>query len=185
MKRQLADEPSIKKELDKIVENPNLKKEILIFCGKIMCEEIKKIITYIKEPILSILNYEKESEDVLFKSMKTIDLLLGTTMTYFADVYLLARMFKDFDMSEMEKKAYKGVIDQPSRANNIIIYCGDNHAKNYRNFLESIGFNRIDHSGDLTEDVTKPILNTPKNCLDMRNIKQPLFSGMIYQHDRK
>ena len=185
MKRQLADEPSIKKELDKIVENPNLKKEILIFCGKIMCEAIKKNITYIKEPILNILNYEKESEDVLFKSMKTIDLLLGTTMTYFADVYLLARMFKDFDMSEMEKKAYKGATDQPIRANNIIIYCGDNHAKNYRNFLENIGFNRIDHSGDLTEDIIKPIPNTPKNCLDMRNIKQPLFSGMIYQHARK
>ena len=28
--------------------------------------------------------------------------------------------------------------------------------------------------------VNKPILNTPKNCLDMRNIKQPLFSYKRY-----
>lgn len=97
-------------------------------------------------------------------------------MSYFADVYLLARMFKNFDMSDMEKKTYKNSTDQPIHANNIIIYCGNMHAIKYREFLSSIGFNDIDHAGNLTEDIKKQIPNTPKNCLDMRNIKQPLFS---------
>ena len=184
MKRQLKDEPSIKKELGKIVENPNLKKEILTFYGKIMSKKITKFITYIKGPILHILNYEKESDDVLFKSMDYINTFLSRPMTLFADVYLLARMFKDFDMSEMEKKAYKGATDQPIRANNIIIYCGSFHAKNYRNFLESIGFNLNNHSGNLTETMKKRILNTPKNCLDMTNIKQPFFSYKPYDLEK-
>jgi len=140
---------------------------------------------YIKEDILNILNYNEESDDVLFESMKTLNIFLTRTMTFFADVYLLARMFKDFDMSEMEKKAYKGATDQPNRAKNIIIYCGNLHAKNYRRFLKSIGFNEIDHSGDLTETISKPIPGTPKNCLDMRNIKQPLFSYKRYDLQKK
>jgi len=181
MKKQLAEEPNIKKELDKIVENPQLKTKILNFYGKKMCKEINRIIIVIKKSVINILNYEKESEDVLFESMETVELFLTQTMTYFADVYLLARMFKDFDMSEMEKKAYKGATDQPIRAKNIIIYCGDIHATNYREFLKLRGFEEIEeHMGDLTEDIAYPIPNTPKNCIDMRNIKQPLFSYKRY-----
>jgi hypothetical protein len=136
MKKQLAEEPSIKKELGKIVENPKLKTKILTFCGKMICKEIKKNIKYIKQSGINILNYEKESEDVLFESMEKIELLLSESMTIFADAYLLARVFKNFNMSEMEKKAYKGATDQPDHANNIIIYCGNTHANKYRNFLE-------------------------------------------------
>jgi len=181
MKKQLEDEPSIKKELGKIVENPQLKIKILNFCGKKICKEMKDIITYIKEKVINILNYEKESEDVLFKSMEAVELFLTQSMILFADVYLLARVFKDFDMSEMEKKAYKGATDQPIRANNIIIYCGDIHANNYRNFLKSIGFEEIEKAaGDLTEEPAYPIPNTPKNCLDMKKIKQPFFSYKRY-----
>ena len=180
MKKQLAEEPSIKKELDKIVENQNLKTEILTFYGEIICKEIKGIIRFIKKDVINILNYEKETEDVLFESMNSVKILFLNTMVCFADVYLLARMFKDFDMSEMEKKAYKGATDQPIRANNIIIYCGNLHANNYRNFLESIGFDEIDRTGYFKEDISKPIQNTPKNCIDMRKIQQPLFSYKRY-----
>ena len=180
MKKQLTENPYIKKELDKIIENPELKTEILSFYGELISTEITRIIIYTKKCILNILNYEKESIDVVFDSMKFTSIVLVTTMSYFADVYLLARMFKDFDMSEMEKKAYKGATDQPIRANNIIIYCGNLHAISYRDFLESIGFNQIDHSGNLKERKGNPIPNTPKNCLDMRNIQQPLFSYNRY-----
>jgi hypothetical protein len=112
--------------------------------------------------------------------MEKIELLLSQTMTIFADAYLLARVFKNFNMSEMEKKAYKGATDQPIHANNIIIYCGNTHANKYRNFLELIGFEEIEHAGDLTEDPAYPIPNTPKNCLDMKKIKQPFFSYKRY-----
>ena len=185
MKKQLAEEPYIKKNLDKIKENPELKTEILTFYGNILCKKIEKIKSYIKKDILNILNYNEQSDDVLFKSMDALNALLSRSMTFFADVYLLGRMFKDFDMSEMEKKAYKGAIDQPNRAKNIIIYCGAFHAKNYTRFLESIGFNEIDHSGDLTETITKPNADTPKYCLDIRNIKQPFFSYKRYDLQKK
>jgi len=180
MKKQLTENPYIKKELDKIIENPELKTKILTFYGKKICKETMSVMKFIKQKFINILNYKQKPEDVLFKSMSYIELLFGSTMTFFADVYLLGRMFKNFDMSEIEKKAYKGATDQPIRANNIIIYCGDNHANNYREFLLSIGFNKIDHSGNLSEDITKPIPNTPKNCLDMRKIKQPFFSYKRY-----
>lgn len=177
MKKQLAEEPSIKKELGKIVENPQLKTKILTFCGKMICKEIKKNIKYIKQSGINILNYEKESEDVLFESMENIELLLSGSMTIFADAYLLARVFKNFDI---KKKAHKGETDQPIHANNIIIYCGNTHANKYRNFLQRIGFEEIEHAGDLTEDPAYPIPNTPKNCLDMKKIKQPFFSYKRY-----
>ena len=185
IKKQLEEDQYIKKELDKIIENRELKTEILSFYGEIISKEIEEVIPFIKKDILNILNYMEETDEVLFKSMNSIYTFLMRIMSYFADVYLLARMFKDFDMSEMEKKAYKGATDQPIRANNIIIYCGDMHAINYRNFLESIGFNEIDHAGDLTEDIRKPIPNTPKYCLDMRQIKQPLFSYKRYDLQKK
>ena len=96
----------------------------------------------------------------------------------FADGYLLARVFKDFNMDKMDEKAYKGATHQPNRAHNIIIYAGDAHADNYRNFLSYIGFTEIDSLGI---DLEKPnpyahIPNMPRNCLDMRNINQPFFS---------
>ena len=182
MKKQLEDESYIKKELGKI-EDKELKRSILTFFGDLISKEITIIMPSIKQSVINTLNYDKISEYELFKSMTLLDSYFGTTMSYFTDVYLLGRMFKIFDISEMEK-AYEGAVDdqhrQPNRANNIIIYCGDNHAKNYRNFLESIGFNEIDHTGDLKEDILKPIPKTPKNCVDMRKIKQPFFSYKRY-----
>ena len=66
------------------------------------------------------------------------------------------------------KKTDKSYFDQPNRAHNIIIYCGDEHADNYRGFLSSMAFH------DITYNLTK-IPNIAKNCLDMRKIKQPFF----------
>ena len=176
MEKQLEENQYIKKELDKIIENKELKMLILNFYKKLTSEEVIKYYDILQKISLDLVNYEKISNDILFKSMEYIPLFLSKIMSCFADVYLLARIFKNFDMSEMEKKAYKGSTDQPIHANNIIIYCGNLHAIKYREFLSSIGFNDIDHVGNLTEDILNQIPNTPKNCLDMRKIKQPLFS---------
>jgi hypothetical protein len=176
MEKQLEENFHTKKELDKIIDNQHLKMLILNFYKKLLSQTIRENYTYLKPNILKLLNYEKESDDELSQAMQNIDNWLMFEVSYFADVYLLARIFKNFDISEMEKKAYKGSTDQPIHASNIIIYCGDLHAYNYRNFLSSIGFKDIDHTGNLTEKVTYKIPNTPKNCLDMRKIKQPFFS---------
>jgi hypothetical protein len=172
MEKQLEENPYIKKELDKI-NNKKLKPFILNFFGKLVCKELLEIIPNIKVHILKIINYQKNSDDVLLDSMNTITNYLGTTLIHFADVYLIARVFKDFDMKKKKDKSY---FDQPNRAHNIIIYCGNSHANNYRDFLSSMGFHDIDHTGNLREKPQKRIFNTPKNCVDMRKIKQPFFS---------
>jgi hypothetical protein len=175
IEKQLEENPYIKKEFDKIAHN-QLKTSILTFYADLLSKETIRILSYIKEDILIILNHEKESDDILFNSIYRIELLFGSAMVYFSDVYLLGRMFKDFDMSEMEEKAYAGSTDQPINAHNIIIYCGNEHANSYRDFLSTIGFNDIEHTGDLKEDISNQNPNTPKNCLDMRKIQQPFFT---------
>ena len=176
MKKQLEENPYIKKELGKI-DNSELKTSILTFYDKLMSEEVSKIIPVkLKKYILIIINYKKELDSSLLVSMNYIKFHFLNIISYFADVYLLARMFKNFDMSDMENKAYIGSSDQPIGAHNIVIHCRDSNANKYRHFLSSIGFNDIDHTGDLTEDISERIPNTPKNCLDMRRIKQPFFS---------
>ena len=176
MKKQLEENPYIKKELSKI-DNSELKMSILTFYDKLMSKEVSEIIPVkLKKYILIIINYKKELDTSLLVSMNYIKLHFVNIISYFADVYLLARVFKNFDMSEMEKKAYKDSSDQPISAHNIIIHCRETNANKYRDFLSSIGFNDIDHTGDLMEDRLEKIPNTPKNCLDMRRIKQPFFS---------
>lgn len=72
------------------------------------------------------------------------------------DVYAIGRMFKQFDMSRfkrvyppgasknLKKKIDKTFLLPPSTAENCIIYAGDRHAQNYRDFLENeMGFEKI------------------------------------------
>ena len=89
------------------------------------------------------------------------------------DVYLLSRLFKVFDLTKMEEKAYTGATDQPSNASNVIIYTGDAHAQRFRNFLEKkLKFDQIAETG----------LNTTNkqggypHCIDMKTIPQPFFN---------
>ena len=185
MKKQLEDNPYIKKELNKI-NNPQLKPIILNFYGKLLCKELTENIPNIKKDILNILNYEQISDDdKILNSIFSIKIFLESTFAYFADVYLIARVFKDFDM---EKKKDKSYFDQPKSAHNIIIYGGDLHSESYRSFLSSIGFHEIEHTGDIytdfesstddesSEEKDKRNPNKPTNCVDMRKIKQPFFS---------
>jgi hypothetical protein len=183
MKKQLEENPYIKKELNKI-NNPQLKPIILNFYGKLLCKQLTKNIPHIQRDILNILNYKEISEDdeKILKSIVRIKLFLTLPFAHFADVYLIARVFKDFDM---EKKKDKSYFDQPNRAHNIIIYGGDFHSESYRDFLSSIGFHEIDNTGDINKNYIDfdyaqlskdKVSNKPKNCLDMRKIKQPFFS---------
>jgi hypothetical protein len=87
----------------------------------------------------------------------------------FVDYYALLRIFTNFNMTDMEK-AYTGATDQPSTANNIIIYAGDYHSDRYRRFLKSIGNDPIEKTGNFLDDTT-----LPQNCIDMKGITQPFF----------
>lgn len=85
------------------------------------------------------------------------------------DAYCLCRMFKQFNMNEIEKKAYEGATDQPSEAHNIIVYAGDLHSNIYREFLQYLEF----------ENLVEPILNLTKGskefCIDAENF-HPFFN---------
>ena len=70
----------------------------------------------------------------------------------------------------VQKKAYKGAIDHPVKAHNIIIYAGDDHCLRYRKFLKSIGFDVYVRSGDF--GITKT------TCLDISKFKTPFFSEL-------
>ena len=85
------------------------------------------------------------------------------------DAYCLCRMFKQFNMNEIETKAYEGATDQPSEAHNIIVYAGDLHSNIYREFLQYLEF----------ENIVEPILNLTKGskefCIDAENF-HPFFN---------
>jgi hypothetical protein len=181
MINQLKENRYIKKELDQIVENSeNLISAFNDFFYTQIIVNLMPNIDKIKRCANTLLNYVTKSDDELYDNINKLSFMTFSTIACFADAYLLARVFKDFNMDEIEKKAYKGATHQPKRAHNIIIYAGNAHSDNYRDFLSYIGFTEIDSTGI---DLQNPYLylpDKPKNCLDMRNIKQPFFSYKRY-----
>ena len=187
---QIKENRYIKKELSKIVENrTNLISAFDAFfyneISKTMMfhdDKLVKNIDKIKRSVKTLLNYQTKSDNELDDSLNVFLKAMFLPISCFADAYLLARVFKDFNLSEMDKKAYKGATHQPNRAHNIIIYAGEAHAHNYREFLSYVGFTEIDSSGiDLKyPDPYLHLSDKPENCLDMRNIKQPFFSYKRY-----
>lgn len=72
------------------------------------------------------------------------------------DIYTLARIFKKF----------KNTTFQPEEPTNIIIYQGGEHSDACKYVLRKMGFKKIEMSRGNVKD----------GCLDVRKIKQPLFS---------
>ena len=156
------------KEIDKIKEDSNMKVLIFAFIEK----EITKLTIEKKDKLSRFLNDILESRPVIddkyfIHAFTIVCEILQVFNALVADVYTLARIFKDFNMNDIEEKGYIGATDQPTRAHNIIIYGGDRHARLYREFFKSIGFKQIEESGKSGKEFT--------TCLDMRKIK-PLFS---------
>ena len=185
MRNQLKENRYIKKELSKISENSlNLNDAIDIFFYAQMRAEMRKYdcIDKIKESAKILLNYKYETDESLYNNLNDFMIGMSSPVICFTDAYLIARVFKDFNMTEMDKKAYKGSTLQPNRAHNIIIYAGDSHSHNYRNFLSYVGFTEIDSIGIDLENPDPYLVNPnmPRNCLDMRSIKQPFFSYKRY-----
>ena len=118
----------------------------------------------------------------IFNVKKTI-YLLTEPHAILADFYTLLRIFKNFDMTDMEK-AYTDATDQPSSASNIIIYAGDYHSDRYKRFLKEIGNDPIEKTGQFnTYSVSKDFFvfsddTLPKNCIDMSRISQPFFNNL-------
>lgn len=180
------------KEKSRDFENIDLKERIINF---IMSEMIK-IANRDKKDwqeyttfILSIITktYTEDEDELKSFDDSLIELYVKNTISLLtephgilADFYTLLRIFKNFNMTDMEK-AYTGATDQPSSASNIIIYAGDYHSDRYRRFLKEIGNDPIEKTGQFNNySVLKHFIfpddTLPKNCIDMSHISQPFFN---------
>lgn len=112
-----------------------------------------------------------EDADIIISYVKMFRHFLLHMESLIADAYLLSRVFKKFNINTDEPKKKRG-FDEPQTPHNVIIYAGDSHAQRYRKFLENhMNCKRLEQN---IYDYSMPVHST--NCLNMKGIKQPLFS---------
>ena len=79
------------------------------------------------------------------------------------DIYTISRIFKVFKR--------KTDNNRPLEINNIIIYSGYSHSLIYKEFLESLSFQKIQEIGYTGSDDNE----YESRCLDMSSFTQPFF----------
>ena len=141
-------------------------KEIIRKAMKYRDKYIKLVTTIFEESKRGV---KKIDKDIIYNALEdVIDHIVGINAIV-ADVYLLARMFKEFDMTKMKTHANQHLTDQPDKAYNIIIYAGNTHSRLYRRYLKEVaGFEKITTTGKSKYNGV--------HCIDMRTIQQPFFS---------
>jgi hypothetical protein len=137
-----------------------------------LIDDITRIEPYcIKLDIKTNPNYTLSALETvnLVQSFNTFANHMITIVSIIPDLYVLSRMFKNFNL---QKLAYTGAIqyDQPQEAHNIVLYAGDQHAQRCRRFLNFLEFEEVGKSGNAEED------NPSDSCIDMKYIHQPFFS---------
>ena len=167
------------KELGQLPQQ--IKDFILTFCLDKLIGEIKplknEVIESIKNIDTFIRNQKSFDKMIVKQAYETIQNYLLLANTYSADIYLLSRVFKQFNLT---KKPLLGrdISDQPSHAHNIIIYGGETHAENYRDFFTKCGFSLVPPS-------IVPPNSEDHFCLDIRSFHRPFFSYGSISHLRK
>ena len=206
---QIKHFPLIQKELDR-VHPPEIKEAIQKFIEKelnklIQNEGERKVLSESSKYILDLCEvYVKSKKDMKVHINKLnlqhykitlrshLEKIITICITYNAlviDAYLLARLFKKFDINSKDPKKRRST-DEPEEAHNIIIYAGNLHSQVYRKFLKELtikdptgksavipAFEDLGHAGTLDDK------KIPKYCIEMGLFKQPLFS--IWDPTRK
>lgn len=144
------------------------------------------IFEYIKTNVLDIINNEKFIKEITeiinkIKNTENIEKLIDLYYSLYSkiippnsinlDIYTLSRIFKKFNV---ENK-----FMQPEKPKNIIFYGGSAHTYNIYKFLISNGFEEIEKTGNFFDVYTDKWIGTKNKyefCIDMKSIKQPLFS---------
>lgn len=180
--QEIISDKFIMKEKKRKFENNDLREQIIKFINSDMEEVAMRDIKewqYYAQNIMLLINKKYTDDSLVYDDLsleiyiqKTIDLLLHPH-AIIADFYTLLRMFKVFDMTDMEK-AYTGATDQPPSASNIIIYAGDYHSDRYRRFLKFIGNEPIEKTGNFLHDNS-----LAGNCINMSDIRQPFFQDIF------
>ena len=114
------------------------------------------------------LPYRLTSKDLeLVDDLHSLISLIILVNSSVIDAYLLARIFKKFDLNSEKQEKIRST-DEPDEARNIIIYAGNKHCATYRKFLIQIGFESLADIGESElEDGKKP-----RNCVDIRSKDQ-------------
>ena len=123
----------------------------------------------------SVMDYTKltyrtplEDTELIENFLSLISLIILVNASVI-DSYLLARIFKKFDLNSTEKE--KRSTDEPEEAHNIIIYAGNKHCATYRKFLKDNTFELLADIGD-AEELGNAVLEDekiPHNCVDMKS----------------
>lgn len=127
-------------------------------------QNILNIVDKIDYDLFTLNKFEYNDINILYDTLLNINALV-------MDFYTLCRIFKTFNVQNK--------FDQPEKPHNIIYYAGAAHTEKIENFLLSIGFKT-------KEKVNKNIANDEylntleyKNCVNIKNVKQPLFSTYL------
>jgi len=116
---------------------------------------------------------KEENIELLYDLIKIHDYFILIN-SLIPDGYLLARVFKEFNNEDLEKRR---PTDEPKNPHNIIIYAGDAHANRYRKFLEEkLDFKLLEQAG-VPWRIARTFTGKFKNCIEMKTVKQPFFSN--------
>jgi hypothetical protein len=154
---------------------------------KIIIEKNLKFLNdyYILNETNSLIYYYNQyfiNKDVLY----TISTSTSINALYM-DLYMLLRIFKTPSITTNYKKKY-----YPHNNKNIIIYVGEGHANNYRNFLDRLNFKKkiflkiegyeeyyksIDNynSESKYKGINMETMDSKLNCLNISNFNVPFF----------
>lgn len=171
------------------------------------CELINKIAKIIMDNSKIIKRTSLEDVELIENFGSLINLVVTSANASVIDAYLLARIFKKFNLNSGKPEKRRST-DEPDEARNIIIYAGNGHSAKYRKFLTQIGFELLVNIGeenlekeDLEEDLEQEYLKygkKPSNCINMKSkdrssdtwffkkwAMQPLFSQWPPEKDPK
>lgn len=161
-----------------LLQNKYIKKEIeksmfTYYINKYISDNLEKAALAEKQRIIYYINNIQNNNDFANNLIQLFVILAGIN-SILMDGYTLSRIFKTFNVTEK--------LNQPKTPHNIIYYSGSKHTFNLYKFLLSVGFIKIEESGKLINNETGNFetnyqnINKYSNCIDMENIKQPLFN---------
>jgi len=172
---------SIKTRIERFIEN-----EILLELETTIkredtseCTSCSSLINTLAQSIIDniILPYRVYSKNIeLIEDLLSLINLIIIVNASVIDAYLLARIFKKFDLNS-EKPKKRRSTDEPDEARNIIIYAGNKHCTTYRKFLTQHDFELFADIGEAELEYGKK----PSNCVNMRSKDKLLFKKWTMQ----
>jgi hypothetical protein len=126
-------------------------------------------------------NLDDANYDKLLKYLGGVYEYTVNLNSFIPDGYLLARIFKEFDI-DTQNPLKQRPTDEPREPRNIIIYAGDKHSDRVRKFLDEVlDFTLLNQAGKewpkpkQYEELSSRPEPIPSNCIDMRAFPQPFF----------